>query len=341
MATLWIDVIEPATLSGYVRADLAEYETRKGSLNVFLPNREVPSPEVKFRAGQNGLVPEARFRAYDAEPEFVNRPKGKRVTIELPALGSQEPVTEYEQLLRRGQTDGESMETAILAAASALVRGAADRIERLRGTVIETGVATIDQDNFKSADPFGRDADLTTTAGALWSTATVDRMAYLETLVDLYRERNGDEPGALVMSNRVFRALASGDQFRLNLTGGGSRPSTEADVRAIITGAGLPDIIRYDRRTSGGRVTSDDRLFLLPAPVAPDAWESTQLGATFWGETLTSLDPRYGLADGEQPGIVAGVYRNETPPLIAQVITDAIALPVLANANLSLSAKVL
>jgi hypothetical protein len=34
------------------------------------------------------------------------------------------------------------------------------------------------------------------------------------------------------------------------------------------------------------------------------------------------------------------VYRNEKPPVIAEVISDAIALPVLANASLSISAKV-
>ncbi len=43
----------------------------------------------------------------------------------------------------------------------------------------------------------------------------------------------------------------------------------------------------------------------------------------------------------EQPGLVTGVWRNPKPPMIAEVIADAIALPVLANANLSLAAKVL
>lgn len=340
MATLWTDIIDPATLSGYVREDLAAYEARKGSLNVFLPNREVPSIDVRFTAGSNGLVPEARYRAYDAEPEVVARPGGRRVVIELPAVGNQSPVSEYEQLLRRG-ADSTSIESEILNTASALVQGVADRVERLRGTVLATGKATIDQDNFKTDDDFGRDPELTVTAPQLWSDPDVPRLEYLETLADLYREANGDEPGVLLMGNRVFRALSSGNEFRTNLISGGSRPATEGDVRALITGAGVPDIMRYDRRTQAGRVIPDDLLLMLPAPVAADDWQSTQLGATFWGQTLTSMDARYQLAASEQPGIVAGAYRSDTPPLIAQVITDAISLPVLANANLSLAAKVL
>ena len=38
---------------------------------------------------------------------------------------------------------------------------------------------------------------------------------------------------------------------------------------------------------------------------------------------------------------MVGVYRGEKPPMIAEVVGDAIALPVLANANLSLAMKVL
>ena len=82
-------------------------------------------------------------------------------------------------------------------------------------------------------------------------------------------------------------------------------------------------------------------LFRSPEPVDPDDWQGTQLGASFWGQTLTSTEPDWGIDDVEQPGIVAGTYRNEKPPMIAEVISDAIGMPVLANADLSLKATVL
>ena len=61
------------------------------------------------------------------------------------------------------------------------------------------------------------------------------------------------------------------------------------------------------------RVIPDDRILLLPAPVSPDDPDGTDLGATFWGTTLEASDPRYNIEDAEQPGIVAGTYRDDDP----------------------------
>ena len=336
---LWTDIVDPAELTGYARASLEEYEAEKGTLARFLPNREVADNVVRFVAGSAGLVPEAKFRAYDAELDVAKGAPTKRTILELPALGTNLPVSEYDQLRLRNSTSDAALEKSIFATAKRVVRAVADRLERLRGVVINTGIATIPE--LGAADDFGRSASHNVTASTLWSTAGADRLEFLEQIVDQYIATNGVAPGALVMTNRVYRALAGGDQFRISLVGGGSRPATEADVRGIITGAGLPDIIKYDRRTASGKVLDDSKLFLLPAPVDTDDWEGTELGATFLGQTLTSTDDRYGIEESEQPGIVAGVYRGEKPPMIAEVIADAIGMPVLANANLSLAAKVL
>ena len=83
--TLWTDVIDPATLTGYARASLADYEANKGTLAQFLPNRDVADIVVRFVAGSTGLVNVADFRSFDAEPTIGKAPGGKRVTLELPA----------------------------------------------------------------------------------------------------------------------------------------------------------------------------------------------------------------------------------------------------------------
>jgi hypothetical protein len=340
MTLLWTDIIDPATLTGYIREALNAYEARKGTLAVFLPNREVPDVEVRFRIGSAGLVPEAKFRAYDAEPAIGTAPGGKRITLELPAIGQNIPVSEYTQLRLRSASD-DTILTSILETTRRVVTAVADRMERLRGTVLETGKATITQDGFNTDDDFGRSATHTVTASSLWTSSSVDRLAYLQALSDVYVASNGDKPGSLVMTTTVYRALASGDQFQVQLVNGGARTPTYADVQSIVEGAGLPPIRIYDRKTSAGNVLSTSKLLMLPAPVATDDWEGTELGATFWGQTLTSMDPAWGIEDSEQPGIVAGVYRNPKPPMIAEVISDAIGEPVLANANLSLAATVL
>lgn len=337
---LWTDLIDPAELTGYARQSMSDYEASKGTLARWLPNREVSDIDVKFVAGSAGLVPEARYRSFDAEPEMGSRRPGKRVTIELVSLSQQGLIGEREQLKLRTASD-EVRKNILFDAAASAVRAIADASERMRGTVLSTGKATIAQDNYADEADYGRRADFTTTAGTLWSDPAADRMAYLETLVDLYVQENGVEPGAIVVSKRVMRALSNGTQFGVQLIGGGQRPATQGDVQAILAGAGLPEIVTYDRRTSGGRVIADDSLILLPAAVDPNDGEGSELGATFWGQTLASSEPDYGIAESEQPGVVTAAFTNPGIPPIKHVFADSLSLPVLANANLSLKAKVL
>ena len=56
--------------------------------------------------------------------------------------------------------------------------------------------------------------------------------------------------------------------------------------------------------------------------------------------SLSSTSAEWDIADVDQPGIVAGVYRGEKPPMIAEIVGDAIGMPVLANADLSFKATV-
>lgn len=339
---LWTDIIDPATLTGYARASLADYEANRGSLSRWLPNREIQDIVARFVRGGNGLVDIADFRAYDAEPTIGKAPGGKRVTLELPALGRKIPISEYNQLRARGNPSDEAVLATIQRTTDLVVRAAADAIERLRGVVLQTGRATVT--GFMD-DDFGRSAGHSVVAGTLWSTATADALGMLNTWTDTYLAANGVMPGAIVTSTRVLRAMSALNQFSTQLSNGASRPATQADVQATVAAAGLPPIYVYDRQVgiagTATKVISDDRLFLLPAPVDSNDGLGSELGATFWGRTLTSGEADWGIEDSEQPGLVAGVYRNEQPPMIAEVISDAIALPVLANPDLSFVADVL
>ena len=337
---LWTDLITPAELTGYVRTALEDLEVNQASLAPWLPNTFVNDINVRFVKGQAGLVAEASFRAFDAEPEIAGSTTGQRVTLEMLPLGQKRIISEYDQLRARNASDA-VLRNSILKEARNVARAIADRIERLRGTVLETGRATVNQGNVLFDDDFGRTAGHTLTAAQLWTTPSVDRLTYLRTLIATYKATNdGRKPGAIVASDRVFTALAAGDQFKTTLVGGATRPAIEDEVRQYLVAAGIPPVTIYDRQTSGGRVLSDDKLLMLPAPVNPMEGES-ELGGTFWGQTLTSQEADFELADVEQPGVVVGAHKADSIPYIATVESDAIALPVLANANLSLAAKVL
>lgn len=339
MARLWTDLIDPATLTGFARRALQDYETAKGTLARWLPNQQVDDISVRFVVGSSGLVDEARYRAFDAEPEFGRTPGGKRVTVDLVALSQQGIISERDQLRLR-KADDDVRRKILTEATRTAVLGIADRVERQRASVLVSGQAVIAQDNYADSVDFGRDPSMNVTAPTLWSDPAADRIGYLSTLIDQYVAMNGDEPGAILTSKRVWRALSGGSQFGVQLVGGGSRPANDSDVRAILAGAGIPDAYLYDRRGKAGRFVPDDRIMLLPAPVDPNSGTS-ELGATFWGETLAASEPEYGIEQSEQPGIVSAAFTNEGIPPVRHTYVDSLNLPVGANMNLSLVAKVL
>lgn len=340
MATLWTDVIDPATLTGYTRESLSAYEAKRGSLAQFLPNYDVADNVARFVAGGNGLIEEARYRAYDAEPEIGESGQGRRVTIQLPAISQGIPVSEYQQLRERNASD-QAVLKEIFKTTDRVVRAIADRVERTRGIVLTTGRATIDQSNFQIDDDFGRDPRLTVIAPTLWSDPDADILDQIQTWVDLYSSINGTDPGVMLVGAAAERAITSNKAFALRLLDGAQRRATVGDVANVLAGAQLPRLVTYKRRTATGPVIPADTVLLLPEPVDADDWQGTELGATYWGQTLTASDSKFSLQDVDMPGLVAGVWRNDKPPMIAEVIGDAITLPVLANANLSMAVKVL
>lgn len=337
---LWTDLISPAELTGYVRTALSDLEINQPSLARYLPNEEVADIAVRFVVGRAGLVAEASFRAFDAAPELAGGLTGARKTLELPAIGQRRVISEYDQLRNRNASD-ETLRDSILKEARNVAKAIADRMERLRGTVLETGKATVNQANFGFDDDFGRTGTHTTAAGTLWSTGpTVSRLTDLTAWMDIYSASNdGALPGVMLMSRKGFRALASGDEFSLILANGTKRPGDRDSINATLDREGLPPIEIYDRSTSGGRVISENKLLFLPAPV--DTNGDSELGKSYWGRTLTSMDPEYGLADSEQPGVVVGANKSATVPHIATVESDGIALPVLGNADLSFAARII
>lgn len=337
---LWTDLITPAAATGYIRTALADLEVNRKSLARWLPNVFASDITVRFVKGQNGLVAEASFRAFDAEPEIAGGLAGRRVTIELPALSQKRVISEYDQLRAKNASEA-VLRNSVLKELDNVAKAIADRIERMRGTVIETGKATSTQANFSFDDDFGRSATHTVTAPALWSLPASDRLTQINGWLEVYRTSNdGQDPGVMLMSNKAFTALASGDQFRTVLVGGATRPARLGEMSDILVGANIPPIEIYDRRTSAGRVISDNKVIFLPAAGDPNG-DNSALGATYWGQTLTSQEASYGLADVDQPGVVAGVTKSDTIPHIAAIESDAIALPVLGNANLSFVATVL
>jgi hypothetical protein len=245
---LWTDIIDPATLTGYARASLADYEASRGTLAHYLPNREIPDIVARFVKGSTGLIDVAAFRAYDAEPEIGKAPSGKRVSIELPRAGAEHPRVGVQpapgperQPRRRVDPGGHPADhehrgpCSVRRDRASPRHRAADRHRHRHGFM---------------ADDFGRSGSHAVTAGTLWSTVTADALGDLQTWTDTYRTDNGVAPGSILMSTRVLRSLAKLNQFATQLSNGQSRPATQANVLDTIEAAGLPPIVLYDRNVS-------------------------------------------------------------------------------------------
>jgi hypothetical protein len=57
---LWTDIVDPATLTGFVRADVADYEANQATLARFLPNDVEDDILVRYTSGGSGLTTRRR-----------------------------------------------------------------------------------------------------------------------------------------------------------------------------------------------------------------------------------------------------------------------------------------
>ena len=342
---LLTDLISPATLTGFTRAAFENHESNSDSLNVYLPNQTTPQNSVAIKLEDNGLVDVAEYRSYDAELDFANMGDVDEVVVRMLPLGVKIPISEFDQVSAIGSNESYLLD-AVRRAAVRAARAVADRAELERGRVISTGKVAFHKSGRPALeDDFNRSADMDVTAPVLWSDGSANPIFDLQGWTDFYGETNGQAPGAIVGSPRALRALAQAKSLSVKLSDGATRPATPADVQATLDGYGLPPLQTYNRKVRRRNaetkrselvdVLPGDRVFLLPAA------GQSNLGATYWGRTLSSTKANWGIALADQPGIVTGVVENDEPPMITQVVADAIGQPILANPNLVLAAKVL
>ena len=334
---IWNEVADPQELTVVARAAAEARENEaQFSLSQFLPNVYKQDKFLTLEVGENGLQDVAEYRAYDAETPLGGRGlAGRRISLELPPLGQKRRVSEYDQLNRLGSGGEAALRDAIGQAAVARGRAVADRIELERGRVIASGRAVISENGFFGESDFGRDAELTVTAGTQWSDAAATPVDDLINWFETYSDRNGEEPGYLVVSTKIASALAKYKGF---LPENSLRTRASLDeINAVLAAEGLPALVKYDRKVkvngTATRVLPENQVIMLPSDVS-------ELGGTFWGTTLESLDGRYNIAPEDRPGIVAGAYKDDDP-MGVWVKASAIALPALADANLAMTATVL
>lgn len=343
---LWTDLIDPVEATGIARDEQYVIEQGKGgTLARFLPNVFIESDHVKFFPGSTGLVDAARYRAFNAPPQIGKGAGVTSKTIDLPSIARTEPIDEMTQKELARLSD-DRIRKSIESAIRRNVQAISMRQELTRGIAIEQGKVVVDADNFWINDDFGRSGSLTITAGTLWNAGAVDRLTALKGWCDVYASlNNGAQPGRVVFSDTSWAAFASGNQFATLLANGATRPAIKAEVMALADSAGLPPMELYNRSVALDGVTtkvlSANKIYLLPEPVDPFDEDGSLLGATYWGRTVSAGFESWGIEPDEQPGIVCGVFKEESVGSSIEAQGDSIGEPVLANPNASMAIAVL
>lgn len=343
MATLYTETITPQEITGFARAAQDDLESKQGTLARWLPNASVSDVVVRTVVGKDGSGALAQYRSFDAETPIGSGGGAERKIFELLPLGLKERIGEYDQLRARGGDGAAIALGGIEAATIRTVRAIADRLEIARGQAIETGALAINENGVVQAPSFGRPVGNTKTATPLWDGASPKILDDLLLWCEAYADANdGAAPGAIVASRKVLSAMLKDAGIQALVRGSQSTvdaPVSVEALNAVLVSYSLPPVYVYDRKVKGTRVTSEKKLFILPDAVDPNSG-SNILGATFYGPTLESMEPDYGIGASEQPGIAVGVYKTKDP-IGLWVHSNAIALPVLVNPVASMVATVL
>lgn len=335
------DFVSPAVLTGFTRQALYDLTENQFQLARWLPNVTIDDVNFEFQRGGQGLVEVATYRSWDAESPIGRRESFGTVMGALPPISRKIPLNEYDRIRLRNAD--QAVLQYLTRDAERLAREVAARFEVARADAIFNGRVTINENGVQQTVDFGRDPAHSVTAGVAWSnSATATPLDDLEVWVQAYADKNGQAPGVILMTRQTFAAFRATEQVRGQVfPQAASAPIVSGDqARNVLASLDLPPIEIYNASTAVGRVTPQDKVALLPAPGAANAGNPNDLGATLLGTTVEAQDPDYGLAPGDQPGIVAATYRSTDPRRIWTHVV-AIGLPILGNPDLTFVADVL
>lgn len=328
-----LSAVDPVELTGYVRAALADLERNRFLLGQVLPTQTIDDIEYRFYAGGAGLVDAATYRAEDAETPIGARRGAMRVSGELPPVSRKIRMGEYDRLRLRRVSD-EVLRQSVLDDAVTMTQAVAARLELARSEALFTGELVLNENGVVATVDYGRTSSHNATASTVWSTtASATPITDLLAARELIRDAGG-EPDFLAMNSQTYGEMIATAQVK-NLATGVVTPSivTDASVSQILAAHGLPPVTVYSARVSvagtSTKVLADGKVILA---------DRSQLGATLSGVTAEQIEYA-GDVQGMEPGIFAMSWKNPDPVSV-WTKAGAIALPVLANPDLSVGLSV-
>ena len=355
MAKINRDFLEPEVAVRIARKTLAEFDVNDStSLAGYFPSQEVNDIEYEIEVGSDaGFITAANWRTFNGNTTSEVWGGGQKSRGRFMPLSRNFTLDEESAL--RMRNDANAMierESARLVQRS--TKAIAIAVNRQRANALQNGYVEINgSGGLRQMVDFERDEDLNTTAPVLFSDDKADPLEYIESLADLYEEKNGFRPEQVMIPSAVRRLIVTHPKIVLAATGNEQKPrATRSELQTLFDEYNLPEIVdtprslvQVDNLKTGEteRVELFDQSCILFTPKSGDPRDpnSSVYGRTLWGKTMTADLPEFrGIGEAGLPGIVAAVI-EEGWPYHKEVIADALAMPVAFNANYTLKAKVL
>lgn len=333
MANSILSSIDPVRLTGFVREAYANRENGTLLLSTILPTQAIDDIEAEFASGGIGLRDAAVYRSFDAESPIAAKPGLAMNKVKLPPISVKSMLSEYERLKLQRASD-ERVRDAVNIDAGSLAEDVADRVELARSEALRTGQIVLAENGVFFTIDFGRAGSHAASAGTAWSTtASASPVTDLLACRTLIRAAGGN-PDRILMNDTTYAKMIATDEVKAaaSPTGTAGIPPSEAGVSTVLSAYGLPPVTVYvavaQIAGSAAPIIPDDEVIMVA---------TSQLGGVFTGRTADQL------GDATLVNLPGGIVGRtwETPdPAAAWTKAAAIALPVLANPNLSVGLTV-
>ncbi len=339
MAILWDSLVRPADLTQFVR----NVPLDQGYvLNQILPDRVINDEEIEL-SDVTITQRTAKVRAFDAPPATIGRDtftRRKVKPIPVSAMANQGEVDKRRLAVAQARNGADSaLMTAIYDDATHATKSVLNRVELMRGDLMQDGKVTITAENNVTTEAdFSVPGGNIVTAGVLWNhTASgvydAPILSDLRTWAKTYRDVNGFAPGGIVMSEDIWYLMAANAQVKALFPNQGvAAPIVNSDqVDAALRNYRLPPILMtYDAQVdvdgSNTRILPTSKIYFVPPA-------GIELGFTAWALTVTgTMAAQAGqIPFSQAAGLVGVLDVNSAPPFQQAVYVDSCPLPVLTN----------
>lgn len=348
------DRVSPEVLTELARTKIAEFEAfDPASLAYMLPSEFVKDIEYEIEYADNNDVVAANWRTFGGSMTSETWGAGERGRGRLGLL-SRNFVLDEETLYRQknSKEDIISRDAAMLVSRAARAIAIEINVQRANGIVNGKVDLQMPGAPTRTVD-FGRKPEFTTTAPKLFTDPTSNPLEYIGTLCDMYEDENNIRPEHIWIPRKIMRTILNNPQIaQIATQKQWMTHATKTAVASLFDEYELPEIkiianpkYRKDDLTTGEVKTHEllpqDSILLTPAGGNAADPESSPLGRTLWGETLTATAEGFNLEQSgmDLPGIVAGLIESGVP-VAQEVLADAVAMPVVWQPNLIIKAKV-